>query len=59
MGDNPPLGGAAPDRAGALRQNVNRIVVRRMLQAHVYGDASFITDRLLDEKTAVTSLLLR
>jgi pimeloyl-ACP methyl ester carboxylesterase len=36
------------------RLNVNRVVVRRMLQAHAYGDPRFASDRLLDRKTAIT-----
>jgi hypothetical protein len=36
------------------RLNVSRVAVRRMLQAHVYGDLRFASDRLLDRKTAIT-----
>lgn len=34
--------------------NVNRVVVRRMLKAHVYADPSFITPELLSDKTRIT-----
>jgi pimeloyl-ACP methyl ester carboxylesterase len=36
------------------RLNVNRLVVRRMLRAHVYADPRFVSDQLLSHKTAVT-----
>jgi pimeloyl-ACP methyl ester carboxylesterase len=36
------------------RLNVNRVVVRRMLKAHVYADPRFVSDELLSRKMLVT-----